>query len=183
MDTKIAGVSLKRILRWVSKTDTSGFNPVPDLKKGLKLDDSKTNQIYAYLKQNVYIQHTGGNSELYIKTAKVISELNTIKRWFEKPIGLIIIGVIVIIIGSIALENTGLNTDSRDWTGFYYPDKDNINDESTWIIQPGLSSLEECQRWVLFDVSKNNTNFDYECGYKCRYDNLYKMTICEETLK
>ncbi len=71
----------------------------------------------------------------------------------------------------------------HNWTGFYYPDKDNINDESAWIIQPGFESLEKCQEWILFDISKNNKNFDYECGYKCKYDNLYKTTICEKTLK
>jgi len=72
---------------------------------------------------------------------------------------------------------------SYDWTGFYYPNKDSIGDESTWVIQPGFKTLEECQEWVLFDISGNNTGFDYECGYKCRYDNLYKMTVCKETTK
>ena len=84
---------------------------------------------------------------------------------------------------SIFLLLTGCSPSvQNEWTGFYYPDKDNINDESTWVIQPGLDSLKECQMWVL-GISKRNTNFDYECGYQCRYDDLYKMTICKETLK
>jgi hypothetical protein len=72
---------------------------------------------------------------------------------------------------------------TNEWTGFFYPDKDNIGDDSTWVIQPGFNSLQECQEWVLFDVSKDKTNFDYECGHKCRYDQNYKMTICKETKK
>lgn len=74
------------------------------------------------------------------------------------------------------------NVTANDWTGFYYPDIDNIGDESTWVIQPGLSSLEECQNWVA-NISIGNINFDYECGRKCRYDDSFKMTICKETLK
>ncbi len=73
-------------------------------------------------------------------------------------------------------------SENSDWTGFYYPDKNNIGDEFSWIIEPGLNSLEECQDWVA-DTAGTNTNYDYECGYKCRYDNNYGMNICEETLK
>ncbi|MDP1884648.1 MAG: hypothetical protein Q8L10_04760 [Candidatus Moranbacteria bacterium] len=71
---------------------------------------------------------------------------------------------------------------SNDWTGFYYKDKDNIGDQKTWVIQPGLKSKEECQNWVK-EVAKNNSNYDYECGYKCRYEKQYDTTICKETVK
>lgn len=71
---------------------------------------------------------------------------------------------------------------TNEWTGFYYPNKDNIGDESTWVIQPGLSSLKACQDWV-DSKSTGNTNFDYECGNNCKYDDLLKLTVCKETLK
>lgn len=84
---------------------------------------------------------------------------------------------------SVALVLSGCSTaTSNDWTGFYYPDKDNIGDESTWVIQPGLSSLEACRNWI-DGKAGSNSNFDYECGNKCRFDDSYKMTICKETLK
>lgn len=71
---------------------------------------------------------------------------------------------------------------NNNWTWFYYSDADNIGDESTWTIQPGLNSLDECRNWV-DDVAWNNDNFDYECGYKCRYESSYGMNICKETVK
>jgi hypothetical protein len=88
--------------------------------------------------------------------------------------------IFTLILLSGCLSNRSNN---HDWTGFYYPNKNKIDDESTWVIQPGFKTLKDCQEWVLFEISGNNTNFDYECGYKCRYDNSYKMTICEETIK
>ncbi|MBU2509664.1 hypothetical protein KKE33_04805 [Patescibacteria group bacterium] len=68
----------------------------------------------------------------------------------------------------------------EDWTGFYYPDADNIGDESSWVIQPGFESLEECRDWVN-DVSVGNHNFDYECGYDCRYNKDFGASICKKT--
>jgi uncharacterized protein YceK len=92
--------------------------------------------------------------------------------------------IFILIFALIILSGCSSKQSSKnDWTGFYYPDKNNINNELTWVIQPGFNSLEDCQKWVLFDISKDNTNFDYECGFKCRYDSLYKTTICEKTLK
>lgn len=67
-------------------------------------------------------------------------------------------------------------------TGFYYPNIDKIGDESTWKIQPGFNSLDECRNWV-DDVAWNNTNRDYECGYKCTYKSEYGMNVCKETVK
>lgn len=71
---------------------------------------------------------------------------------------------------------------SKNWTGFYYPDANNIGDESTWIIEPWFSSLDECRNWV-DDMIWNNTNYDYECGYKCRYKSDYGVNVCKETVK
>lgn len=67
------------------------------------------------------------------------------------------------------------------WTGFYYPDKNNIGDESTWVIEYGFDSLEECRDWV-DAVGGNNPNYDYECGSNCRGD-VISGYICEETIK
>ncbi len=86
--------------------------------------------------------------------------------------------IFLIVVSLIAFSSSSKN----NWTGFYYPDRNNIGDESTWVIQPGLDSLEKCQDWVA-DKSRGNRNFDYECGYKCRYDNSLKMSVCKETLK
>ena len=71
---------------------------------------------------------------------------------------------------------------NNEWTGFYYKDKDNIGDQKTWIIQSGLKSKEDCRAWVI-DMAKDNLNYDYECGYKCRYEKAYNTTVCKETVK
>lgn len=71
---------------------------------------------------------------------------------------------------------------NNEWTGFYYKDKDNIGDQSTWVIQPGLNSKESCLDWV-DQVAGDNRNFDYECGYKCQYKKDYGLTVCKETVK
>lgn len=70
----------------------------------------------------------------------------------------------------------------NEWTGFYYRDKNNIGDSKTWVIQPGLNSREDCIDWVI-KTSRGNENYDYECGYKCRYDKVYEASICEKTIK
>ncbi|MFA6526299.1 MAG: hypothetical protein WCT26_02695 [Candidatus Buchananbacteria bacterium] len=106
MDTKIANVPLKKILQFVSRTDISGFDR-GDLNKGLKLDNLNiTDQIFGFLKQEDYIQHIGGNSPFYRKTSKVVSELNSLKQWFDKPVGQIIVGVFITIIGALILKYT-----------------------------------------------------------------------------
>lgn len=69
-----------------------------------------------------------------------------------------------------------------NWTGFYYPDADNIGDESLWKIQPGFETIDDCRDWIK-EVSIGNNNFDYECGYGCRYEKEYEMNICKETIR
>ena len=73
-------------------------------------------------------------------------------------------------------------SNNNEWTGFYYKDKNNIGNQKNWIIQPGLKSKDDCRAWVV-GMAKNNTNYDYECGYKCRFDKAYNLTICKETVK
>ncbi len=73
-------------------------------------------------------------------------------------------------------------SNSATWTGYYYPDKNNIGNESTWVIQPGFKNIDECRNWVL-GVAKDNQNYDYECGYDCTYRQEYKMNVCKKTEK
>jgi hypothetical protein len=91
---------------------------------------------------------------------------------------IILTGFAVLIIGAGCSDVSS----KKDWTAFYYPDRDNIGDESTWIIQPGLESLEECRDWV-DSIASTNTHYDYECGVGCRYEPNYLTTVCKETLQ
>jgi hypothetical protein len=87
--------------------------------------------------------------------------------------------LILFITGSLALSGCILK---KQWTGYFYPNLDTIDDKSTWIIQPGLASLEDCREWVQ-SLSKNKSNFDYQCGYNCRFKKEYGETICESDAK
>lgn len=62
------------------------------------------------------------------------------------------------------------------WTGFYYPDKEKIEDQRTWIVSPPLYSLEECRKWVNV-VHKSGENYDYQCGQGCRFTTDYGETM------
>lgn len=62
------------------------------------------------------------------------------------------------------------------WTGFYYSDKDKIEDQRTWIVSPPLYSLGECQRWVR-EVRKVGDNYDYQCGTGCRFISDFGDTV------
>ncbi|MBU1202707.1 hypothetical protein KKH39_01550 [Patescibacteria group bacterium] len=98
---KIANIPIKKILKWVSKTPDAGFN-FQDLQNGLNVSSSDAQKIYyEFLKANGYINNSGSNPALYIKTSKVMSDLNAMKTWFERPVGLIIIGVIIVIIAMV----------------------------------------------------------------------------------
>ncbi|MBT4255433.1 MAG: hypothetical protein HOI47_25215 [Candidatus Scalindua sp.] len=71
---------------------------------------------------------------------------------------------------------------TKTWTGYYYPDANNIGDSSSWIIEGGFGSLTECRNWVDAVASlENNVNFDYECGYDCEYNSTYGMSVCDRT--
>ena len=62
------------------------------------------------------------------------------------------------------------------WTGFYYPDKDKIEDQRTRVVSPPLYSLEECQKWVN-TVRRSEDNYDYQCGKGCRFTTDYGDTV------
>lgn len=64
-------------------------------------------------------------------------------------------------------------------TAFVYPD--GVDVESTWIIQSGFTSLEECRDFV--DQQEWWIMFDYECWSNCRVEkSLWWIYVCEETL-
>ena len=57
-----------------------------------------------------------------------------------------------------------------------------MGDESTWIIQPGLESLDACRTWAKLTVIKRGDRSpDYECGYKCKYNEDLGLSVCKET--
>ena len=64
-----------------------------------------------------------------------------------------------VLLTTILLTGCSVN---KNWTGYYYPDLDNIGDESTWVIQTGFKTINECQNWIN-QVVDSSTNFDYEC--------------------
>lgn len=68
----------------------------------------------------------------------------------------------------------------KSWTGFYYSDINRMSDEGTWKIQPGFDTLEDCREWV-HSIANVDDNYDYECGYGCRYEKDIKMNVCKET--
>lgn len=73
---------------------------------------------------------------------------------------------------------------AKTWTAFYYPDIRQISDETTWSVQPGLETLDACLDWVTNRMlASHDRDFDYECGYNCRYDEDFKTTVCERTEK
>ena len=69
------------------------------------------------------------------------------------------------------------------WIGFYYPDR---SDLSVSRRSQELSSLEECRSWVDDQRSlrrDEETQDDYECGRRCRYDKDWDGYICKETVR
>jgi len=91
----------------------------------------------------------------------------------------IVIECILLLFIVISLSACSIN---KTWTGYYYPDKNNIGDETAWIIQSGFKNIDDCRDWV-DETAKNNRNYDYECGYNCSYRQKYGMDVCEKTEK
>ena len=68
---------------------------------------------------------------------------------------------------------------SSDYTWFYYPNKNDLSIfEQSWK----LDSLQECRNWVNWQWYDESI-WDYEFGYKCKYNNNYSMNICKTTKK
>jgi hypothetical protein len=69
---------------------------------------------------------------------------------------------------------------TQEWTGFYYPDKNDIGNTSKWKIQSGFKTVKNCRGWIAQTAGSNPT-FDYECGLNCK-ENKYGVYICEKTV-
>lgn len=85
---------------------------------------------------------------------------------------------------SIGEKRRGENFKSDVWTGFYYPDKDNIVDRRTWYLSPPLYSFKECLDWVN-SMYKDGDNFTYTCSQGCRASDEFgpEMVRCVNKLK
>lgn len=70
---------------------------------------------------------------------------------------------------------------TQEWTGFYYPDKNNLGDTSQLVVQAGFKNVENCRDWAE-QIMENNPNADYECGLNCEQTE-YKTYTCKETIK
>jgi len=70
---------------------------------------------------------------------------------------------------------------TQEWTGFYYPDKNDISNSSKWKIQSDFETVKDCRNWIAQTAGSNPT-FDYECGLNCRTDKS-GLYICKETIK
>ena len=82
-----------------------------------------------------------------------------------------------LLIALLAVLSVGCASDN--WTAFVYPY--GVEDESSWEIKEGFSSLEKCREWV--GTFRNvSIEFDYECGSECRADNVWG-NVCKETVQ
>ncbi len=70
---------------------------------------------------------------------------------------------------------------TQEWTGFYYPDKNDIGNSSKWKIQDGFKTVQECSDWIA-QTAGDNPKFDYECGLNCKI-NDYGLNVCDKTIK
>jgi hypothetical protein len=78
----------------------------------------------------------------------------------------------------------------NDWTGFVYPDIENIPnaDQVQNYTIGSYSTFEECQisaiERIRHNYSTTSRQGDYQCGYKCSLrDDLGGLLICKETRK
>lgn len=64
----------------------------------------------------------------------------------------------------------------------YYPNPSNF---SYYIEGPVVSSLDECRVWIKQEAIRRNQNikeYDYECGLNCKFNDVYGILVCKETL-
>ncbi|MBT6691178.1 hypothetical protein HOB10_02520 [Candidatus Parcubacteria bacterium] len=73
----------------------------------------------------------------------------------------------------------GAGCSNKSWTGYYYPDS---NDLEYYKTSFGFESLEDCRDWAL-SIANDNENWDYECGYNCRVDKDLAINVCDKTDK
>ena len=87
-----------------------------------------------------------------------------------------ILVLMVLILGTI----TGCSKKDEEWSGFVYPNKNNLTDHRNIGT---YSSLEQCRDAALSLMSTSNWfNGDYECGLNCK-SSSYGGMLCDKTLK
>jgi len=88
--------------------------------------------------------------------------------------GLIFLGVIVFLIFHF--------TQSEEWTGFAYPNKNNL---TTHIKVGEFETLQHCRDATLKYLSSLNAIYkgDYKCGLNCEFKPEWQTNVCEETKK
>ena len=107
---------LKEILKWVVKQE-SGFT-WGDLQKQFKFGNQKMNIVQNRLRSNlpasenlidhIYSSGIDGNL-LFIKNkglsllSQIESRSQSMKRWYEKPFGIVLLGVIIVLISGYLL--------------------------------------------------------------------------------
>lgn len=88
-----------------------------------------------------------------------------------------IFAIVVVIIISILIHNLLFNNNIK-YVGYFYPDKENMED---WSESDPLNSLTECQDWVnnmidLYEISDEN-QYDYVCGKDCKKEDAYNQGV------
>lgn len=81
--------------------------------------------------------------------------------------------------GVVATFCLALSACSEQWSGFVYPDKNNLG---THQFAGHFPSLEECRRGAMDVISalgNAGRNADYECGLDCKGGT--GMLVCERT--
>jgi hypothetical protein len=94
-----------------------------------------------------------------------------------------IIGIIIFILVSWIFYSFLGSKNKEQWQPIYYPD---TGDLSKYSYGPTVDTLEQCRGWINAESIKRNQQFgefDYECGLNCKYDMIYDLQICKETLQ
>lgn len=84
----------------------------------------------------------------------------------------------ILIFAAAAL--TGCDTRPNSWTGWVYPDR---NDLTVSISLEGFRTFEQCQEATVGRLRSlpDPAAADYECGYRCRWEPALNTNVCKET--
>jgi len=181
-DQKILDATKRK--KWASNNVPTGYpkncssdqirEVIQDLsdEKHHKLQGGKINIIWEKI---IYGHIKNGEREL--------DERRKVRHWYEKPSGLVFIGVVVVIIGFLFTNILPSYFKKDTYIGFYYPDASNLTNN----IQSNstFNSLEACRVWIdkqILIYNLDDLNYDYECGKNCDLSGG-KPYICEETLE
>lgn len=83
-------------------------------------------------------------------------------------------------LGLLALA--GCDSRAKEWTGWVYPDSDNLAHS---ISISGMKSFEACQEAAISRLRAlpDPDAGDYECGFRCKWNADYGTNVCKETRK